>query len=140
MTDAERHAAMLRVAKVMDRHRIGVPVGADAAALASALLDAAQVPAHYVPDGLVHRLPRHECELVITHNPHRTDYATVARYLELCDERGHGYDESELAPEDRAAAIEADELWVIQWYPDTPVGSCVVAAATLERALARATR
>lgn len=142
MTEAERTAARVRVAKVLDRS--GVDVGQNApqvlVELLDRVIDAAQAPQHYVPDGLVRRLPPHACELTITHNPHRTDYATVEKYLALCEERGHGYDESELAPEDRARAIETDELWVVQWYPDTPVGSCVVAAATLERALERASR
>lgn len=30
-------------------------------------------------------------------------------------------------------------MWVISWCPDTPVGSCTVAASTLERALEKAT-
>lgn len=138
MNESERSAARLRVAKVLDRLEIGVPRGVAATELLDKVIDAAQAPQHYVPDGLVRRLPPHACELTITHNPHRTDYATVEKYLALCEERGNGYDDSELTPEDRAKAIEADELWVVQWYPDTPVGSCVVAAATLERALERA--
>jgi hypothetical protein len=75
-------------------------------------------------------LPRH-IELSIHHNPHRGDYETIERWLELNEQR----DGAEITPADRAAILATGELWVVRWYPETPVGWCAVAAATLPRAL-----
>jgi hypothetical protein len=80
--------------------------------------------------GAAMNLPKHIC-LSIEHNPHRGDYETVERWLELNDVR----DAADISPEDRAAILASGEVWTISWCPDTPVGSCTVAAATLERAL-----
>jgi hypothetical protein len=33
-------------------------------------------------------------------------------------------------------AIATDELWTMQWYPETPVGFCVLHASTLAALLA----
>lgn len=46
----------------------------------------------------------------------------------------------DILPEDKAAILTTGEMWEIRWYPDTPVGYCTVAAATLERALELACR
>jgi hypothetical protein len=73
------------------------------------------------------KLPRH-IHLSIEHQPHAVNYQTVEEWLA----RDFGGD---IAEADRAQMIATGEVWVIQWYPDTPVGFCVVAAATLERAL-----
>ena len=80
-------------------------------------------------------LPRH-INLTIEHNPHAISYMTVEQYL--AQGLGADFDDTELTPPDRGIAIKHNELWVITWYPDTPVGQCVVAAATLARALERA--
>jgi hypothetical protein len=40
-----------------------------------------------------------------------------------------------IAPEDRAAILATGEVWIIRRCPDTPVGSCEVVAATLDRAI-----
>jgi hypothetical protein len=41
----------------------------------------------------------------------------------------------DMTPQDKAEILEKEEIWTVQWYPNTPVGFCIVAAATLERAL-----
>ena len=73
-------------------------------------------------------LPKHKCELALMHNPHRSNYETVESYLESLD----AVDDEWLSPEDRAKAIEADELWHLQWYPDTPVGFYRLFASSLD--------
>lgn len=74
------------------------------------------------------KLPRH-VHLSIEHQPHAVNYQSVEEWLAR-----DGAD-LELEVGERARMIETGEVWVIQWYPDTPVGFCTVAAATLERAL-----
>jgi hypothetical protein len=80
------------------------------------------------------KLPKH-ISLSIQHNPHNAMYASIAEYADQCD-----YDDSWASPESKELAIRAGELWVIQWYPDTPVGFCVVLAHSLEAALEAANR
>lgn len=75
-------------------------------------------------------LPPHKAGLFIEHNPHRNYYQSVGECL---NDRGITLPEAELA-----TAIERDELWLIQWYPETPVGSHSVAGASLATALMRA--
>ena len=72
------------------------------------------------------RLPRH-ISLSIEHNEHRGGgYTSVEDYLDFNDI-------SEWAAEgERERAIATQELWTCQWYPDTPVGSCLLSAASLD--------
>lgn len=77
------------------------------------------------------KLPKHDASLHITHNDHKSNYETVASYLawRQATPRNCG------SQEEYDALKASDEIWEIQWYPDTPIGSYVVFAATLERAL-----
>jgi hypothetical protein len=75
------------------------------------------------------KLPKH-VTLNISHQPHLAVYETVEEWLST--------DFADVTPEDRAEMLTTGEVWVVQWYPDTPVGFCAVAAASLERALALA--
>lgn len=84
------------------------------------------------------KLPKH-ISLIIRHNPHRADYRTVEHWLDdylASATLGTGFTADEaIRPEDLAAIRASGEIWTIAWCPDTPVGSCEVVAATLERAL-----
>lgn len=74
--------------------------------------------------------PKHTASMHITHNDHKSNYQSLDEYLT---------DNSELftleSEEARARAVATDEIWVLQWYPDSPVGFCIVAAPTFEEAL-----
>lgn len=73
--------------------------------------------------------PAHKGALFLTHNEHKNEYATVGQWLnEQGDELADFPDESE-----RQKAIVTDELWMLQWYPDTPVGFKRVCAASFDR-------
>lgn len=78
---------------------------------------------------LMELLPEHKCSLTITHNPHKDFYETVADY---CRRFGANCWADEFS---MVRAIDSDELWEIQWYPDTPNGFFKVMAPTLEEAL-----
>jgi len=83
------------------------------------------------------KLPTHIC-LYLNHNPHRGNSETIERWVRnyLAHEAAHGTPPEEaIHPDDRAAILASGEVWVLSWCPETPVGSCEVVAATLERAL-----
>ena len=80
--------------------------------------------------------PRHEASLHLTHNDHKSIYQTVKQSID--DER-HGYSyDCWVSPEQKQKAIETNDCWMLQWYPDTPVGFCILAAADLDVLLAAA--
>jgi hypothetical protein len=72
------------------------------------------------------KLPRHECGLYLEHNANRDYHQTVADYLEESTHYQFKDDAS------RAQCIAENQIWTLQWYPDTPIGSFSVAAATLD--------
>lgn len=77
------------------------------------------------------KLPDHKCGLFLTHNEHRNYYESAEKFI--VDR------ELVFADEDaKARAIATDEIWELQWYPDTPIGSYTVAAPTLDEVLALA--
>jgi hypothetical protein len=70
--------------------------------------------------------PLHKCGLYLTHNEHRDSYTSAQDFIQ----------QRELAdcfesPEQMRRAIETDSIWVLQWYPETPVGCQIVAAPSL---------
>lgn len=74
--------------------------------------------------------PKHEASLTLTHNEHKSYYKTVAQAIEEGD---FGYSaECWVSDEQKKKAIELNECWHLQWYPDTPVGFCQLSAADLD--------
>ncbi len=72
-------------------------------------------------------LPKHDCSLTLEHNPQKAFYQTVALYVENI-----AGPSPFVSAEEEAAALQSGELWDLQWYPDTPVGSCRLLASSLE--------
>lgn len=72
------------------------------------------------------KLPKH-INLSIEHQPHAGGYETIEEWA-----RGGLADVTE---GDMAEMLRTGDVWLVQWYPNTPVGFLAVAAATLERAL-----
>lgn len=80
--------------------------------------------------------PPHECELILSHNSHKSYYRTVVQSIEDGD---HGYtDDCWVSPEQKAKAIETNDCWSIQVYPNTPVGFYNMTASDLDVLLAAA--
>lgn len=73
--------------------------------------------------------PRH-LSLHITHNGHKDYYEGIEDYLRERDDW--------ISEEQKTKAIELNELWEVQWYPDTPIGFYIVIGADLDLVLARA--
>ena len=68
--------------------------------------------------------PRH-INLTIEHNPHSVYYEELEEYL-----RNNGFsDEPEFD-----AVLAAGEVWVVRWYPQTPVGHICLIAASFDKA------
>lgn len=67
-------------------------------------------------------LPAHKCGLYLTHNEHRDVYESVDDFYRA---------EDFVSPEAFARAFATDEVWSLQWYPDTPIGSYTICAPTL---------
>ena len=77
--------------------------------------------------------PRHKASLHLTHNDHLSVYETAKDWIE---ERERSGAVDFVAEGERQRCIDTNEVWHLQWYPNTPVGFCDVAAATLGALLA----
>lgn len=76
--------------------------------------------------------------MTLTHNNHKDYYMTVAKAIE---EKDYGYtDDCWVDQQQKQKAIDTDECWTIQWYPDTPIGSYILSAADLDVLLEYANR
>lgn len=70
--------------------------------------------------------------LSIEFNSHACNYFDVAEAIET----GY-YDYTDWVSEvEKKLASEMNKVWVIQWYPNTPVGFHAIAASTLEACIA----
>ena len=78
--------------------------------------------------------PKHDASLHLTHNEHKAYYLTVAQAIA---EDNHGYCEW-VSEEQKQKAIDTNDCWYLQWYPNTPVGFNLLAAADLDVLLAAA--
>lgn len=75
------------------------------------------------------KLPKHKCGLHLTHNQHKDYYESIETYVT------HDHFDWK-SDEHKERAIATDEIWELQWYPETPVGFCCVAAPTLSECIA----
>ena len=80
--------------------------------------------------------PKHEASLTLTHNEHKSYYRTVAE--SIADE-DYGYSDW-VSDEQKHKAIATNDCWTLRWYPDTPVGFCILSAADLDALLEAASK
>jgi hypothetical protein len=73
--------------------------------------------------------PKHKASMHLMHNEHLSYYRTVKESIE---DEDHGYKDDWVSEEQKQKAIETNECWILQWYPETPVGFCILAAADLD--------
>lgn len=78
------------------------------------------------------KFPDHEASLHLTHNQHKACYETVETYLSTRD----GIDW--VSEEQKDKAFKTQELWELQWYPSTPIGSYCIYGADLNKVLEKA--
>lgn len=79
------------------------------------------------------KFPPHKASLHLTHNQHKAYYLTVAQSV-AGDDFGYTAD-CWVSEAEKQKAIETDECWTLQWYPDTPIGFHTASASTLEALL-----
>jgi hypothetical protein len=76
------------------------------------------------------KFPEHKASMHLMHNDHLANYSTVKQAIENED---HCYrEECWISEEEKQKAIETNECWSLQWYPDTPVGFYIQSASNLE--------
>jgi hypothetical protein len=68
-------------------------------------------------------LPPHKCGRHLSHNEHRDVYETIHDFYDPDDF---------ISPEEWHEAVAKDSVWVLHWYPETPIGFIRIAASTLE--------
>jgi len=77
-------------------------------------------------------------------NPHKAYYESIEDHLldEICRNQKNkpSLVVEELGEERTARLFAGDTLVTLQWYPDTPVGSCKVYGQTLEECLSQVER
>lgn len=79
--------------------------------------------------------PSHKAGLYLTHNQHKDYYEKIEDHLQEYP----GFDDDNfVSAEDKQKCIDTDELWELQWYPETPVGFHKVCGSTLDVVLKRA--
>lgn len=81
-------------------------------------------------------LPRHKCGLYLTHNQHKDYYQNVDEWI--MDSLDIGSDYNWVSPEQKEKAIREDSVWVLQWYPHTPVSFYRICSADLDILLQKA--
>jgi len=78
---------------------------------------------------LLAKLPKHAASLALEHNRHKDVYETAAQVI--AEHNGY-YSDGWISPEQKAKAIETNEIWTLHWYPNTPIGFNLMHAADLE--------
>jgi UDP-galactopyranose mutase len=68
-------------------------------------------------------LPEHKCGLHLSHNEHRDVYEAVEEFYDFRDF---------ISQEEYTKAVAEDSVWVLHWYPETPIGFHRIAASSLE--------
>lgn len=72
--------------------------------------------------------PGHKCSLTLSHNPHKDVYDTIEVYIErLCGEW--------VSEEEKVKALETNDFWMLQWYPNTPICFFLLYAHNLDKLL-----
>jgi hypothetical protein len=72
--------------------------------------------------------PKHEASLHLSHNPHKSNYETVEQYAKWRE-----LDNEDWASEEQKnKAIATNDVWELQWYPNTPIGFNIMLAADLD--------
>lgn len=78
-------------------------------------------------------LPPHKASLHLEHNPHLGYLQSVEQW----DEEQEKWADW-VSPDERAKAIATNEIWTLQWYPETPIGFHALAASSLAALMAAA--
>lgn len=78
------------------------------------------------------KLPRH-VSFTIEHNEFVRNYETAEDVIKFGDDY---YSDGWISEEQKQKAVETNSIWTAHWYPETPVGFCLIHAADLDVLLA----
>jgi hypothetical protein len=70
--------------------------------------------------------------LCLTYNDHSCNYQTA----EVAELDGNFSHVTWPSAEEKELALSSNSVWILQWYPNTPVGFCAVGAASFAACLA----
>lgn len=74
--------------------------------------------------------PVHKASLTLTHNAHKDSYQTVKEWWSDRVACGATFD-NWVSEDQFYRALETDEVWELNWHPETPVGTCVLMACDM---------
>lgn len=69
--------------------------------------------------------------LSLEHNEHKNYYDDIGDFINSLKYN----DEDFVSLEEKQRCIDTDEIWVLQYYPNTPVGYNLIIASTLDAIL-----
>jgi len=76
------------------------------------------------------KFPNHKAGLHLTHNEHKNYYEKIEDYA-----NDDFHKDSWISEEEKELAIKNNDMWKLQWYPETPIGFCVCSAYDLNKLL-----
>lgn len=77
-------------------------------------------------------VPPHKAGFTLHHNDHYANYWTAEEAITDGQGGWYGDDDNWVSLEEKAKACATNEIWTAQWYPETPIGFCLLHASTLE--------
>lgn len=78
------------------------------------------------------KIPKH-IRFALEHNEFASNYKTAAETITSGDDY---YNDGWISEEQKQKAIETNSIWTAHWYPNTPIGFCLIHAADLDVLLA----
>lgn len=66
--------------------------------------------------------------LIIQSNPHHANYESVESFIEWRKID----DEDFISLDEKKKCLDENKLWLIQWYPNSPIGFEILCASTFE--------
>jgi hypothetical protein len=69
--------------------------------------------------------------LTLGYNDHSVNYQTALE----AEQRGEFNHVEWVSPKEKEVALRNNTVWILHWYPDTPVAFCSIAGATLASCL-----
>jgi hypothetical protein len=87
--------------------------------------------AHAVEQMLLDLLRGQYSNLTLGYNDHAANYQTALE----AEQRGEFNHVEWVSQQQKEVALRNNTVWILHWYPDTPVAFCSIAGATLASCL-----
>jgi hypothetical protein len=83
----------------------------------------------HTPQPIAEIFPHHACGLYLEHNSYKDVYDSIQDAVERKDA------EEWTSLDEKQKAMDTEEIWTLQWYPNTPVGFYRISASSLDALL-----